>query len=63
MARLAAVTCAVLASGLLLVGAASAAPGLKVGITDDAWLEFGPGTLEDRVASLQELGTQVVRGP
>ena len=61
MARLAAVTCAVLASGLLLVGAASAAPGLEVGITDDAWLEFGPGTLEDRVASLQELGTQVVR--
>ncbi len=61
MARLAAVTCAVLASGLLLVGAASASPGLRVGITDDAWLEFGPGTLEERVAGLQELGTQVVR--
>jgi hypothetical protein len=61
VARLAAVTCAVLASGLLLVGAASASPGLRVGITDDAWLEFGPGTLEERVAGLQELGTQVVR--
>ncbi len=61
MARLAAVTCAVLASGLLLVGAASAAPGLRVGITDDAWLEFGPGTLEERLATLQDLGTQVAR--
>ncbi len=61
MARLAAVTCAVLASGLILAVAASAAPALRVGVTDDAWLEFGPGTLEERVSDLQELGTQVVR--
>ena len=38
-----------------------AAPGLRVGVTDDAWLEFGPGTLDERVAELQEMGVQVVR--
>ena len=60
MARLAVLTCA-LASLLPLAASTSAAPGLKVGVTDDAWLEFGPGTLDDRVSSLRELGTQAVR--
>jgi hypothetical protein len=54
-------TCAVLAATLVYVGGTPAAPNLKVGVTDDAWLEFGPGTLEERVASLRALGAQVVR--
>ncbi|HEX3290229.1 MAG TPA: hypothetical protein VHR46_02465 [Gaiella sp.] len=61
MARLAVLTCAALASVFVLAASSSAAPGLKVGLTDDAWLEFGPGTLDDRVARLGELGTQAVR--
>ena len=40
---------------------AAAAPGFKFGIQDDAWLGFGPGTVEERVAELQRLGVDVVR--
>jgi hypothetical protein len=40
---------------------ASAAPGVQFGIQDDAWLEFGPGKLSDRVAKLDRLGLDVVR--
>ena len=58
--RLAPALVAVVVS-LVPAGPATAAPGLKVGVTDDAWLEFGPGTLEERVASLDTLGVQTVR--
>jgi hypothetical protein len=40
---------------------ASAAPGVKFGLTDDAWLVSGPGTLEQRLAKLDVLGVRVVR--
>jgi hypothetical protein len=40
---------------------ASAAPSFRFGIQDDAWLEFGAGTVEQRVASLDRLGVDVVR--
>ncbi|HEY6031306.1 MAG TPA: hypothetical protein VIU44_12105 [Gaiellaceae bacterium] len=40
---------------------AAAAPGIRYGIKDDAWLLHGPGTLEGRVATLQSLGVQIVR--
>lgn len=40
---------------------ATSAPGIAYGLTDDAWLANGPGTLDDRVATLQGLGVQVVR--
>ncbi len=60
MGRLLASAVVVLAAALL-VGPADAAPGLQVGVTDDAWLEFGPGTLDERIAQLQELGVQAVR--
>ena len=40
---------------------AHAATGVKFGLTDDAWLEDGPGTLEDRLARLDLLGVRVVR--
>ena len=41
--------------------AAPSAPGIAYGLTDDAWLANGPGTVEDRVATLDGLGVQVVR--
>src|SRR4051794_39077833 len=31
------------------------------GVQDDAWLMYGPGTLPERLATLDSLGTQVVR--
>lgn len=40
---------------------ARAASGIQYGIQDDAWLEFGPGTLAGRVAQLDRLGFDVVR--
>jgi hypothetical protein len=40
---------------------AEAAPSVRFGIQDDAWLEYGPGTLAQRVAQLRELGLEVVR--
>jgi hypothetical protein len=55
---------AVLASACALgyaVDTADAAKGVQFGIQDDAWLEFGPGRLSDRVAKLDSLGLDVVR--
>ncbi|MDQ3067722.1 MAG: cellulase family glycosylhydrolase [Actinomycetota bacterium] len=51
---------------IVLVGVASAqpaaaAPGVQYGIQDDAWLQFGPGTLEQRIATLDRLGVDIVR--
>lgn len=62
MRRLLPIVCAagVLAAAIT-VTSASAASGLRVGITDDAWLEFGPGTLETRAARLKALGADVTR--
>lgn len=40
---------------------AAAAPGVRYGIKDDAWLLHGPGTLDERLATLQSLGVQIVR--
>jgi len=45
-------------------GAASsvqASPGIRYGIQDDAWLEFGPGTLNARLATFRRLGVPLVR--
>lgn len=45
------------------VGAEQAhgASGVQFGIQDDAWLEFGPGTISQRAAKLDRLGLDVVR--
>jgi Beta-galactosidase len=40
---------------------ASAAPSFRFGIQDDAWLAFGAGTIQQRAATLQRLGVDVVR--
>jgi hypothetical protein len=51
------------ALALALVGAApgSSSPGAQAGIQDDAWLLYGPGTLSQRLTTLDDLGVQVVR--
>lgn len=53
---------------LLLLGAtlafaapAAASPYLRYGLQDDAWLQFGPGTLQSRLARLDGLGVKLVR--
>jgi hypothetical protein len=62
VARLLALACIALAAVALGVPAlASAAPRLEVGVTDDAWLLFGPGTVEERAARLHDMGAEVVR--
>jgi hypothetical protein len=40
---------------------ATASPYLRAGIQDDAWLQYGPGTLQDRLDRLDSLGVDVVR--
>jgi hypothetical protein len=49
----------------LVAGAAGvpahAAPGVKYGIHDDAWLRDGPGSLEQRLSTLNSLGVELVR--
>jgi hypothetical protein len=40
---------------------ADAGSGVRFGIQDDAWLEFGPGRLSDRIAKLERMGFDVVR--
>ena len=38
-----------------------ASKGVRYGIQDDAWLEFGPGTLDQRLATFKRLGVPLVR--
>jgi hypothetical protein len=40
---------------------AEASSGVRYGIQDDAWLEFGPGTLNQRLTTLKRLGVPLVR--
>ncbi len=40
---------------------AQASSGVRYGIQDDAWLEFGPGTLDKRLATFKRLGVPLVR--
>ena len=40
---------------------AHASPYIRYGIQDDAWLQWGPGTLDQRLAKLQSLGVDVTR--
>ena len=54
---------ALLGALMVCVGAspAHASPGVRYGIQDDAWLEFGPGTLDQRLATFKRLGVPLVR--
>jgi len=40
---------------------AAASPYARYGVQDDAWIAFGPGTLESRLDILETAGVQVVR--
>jgi hypothetical protein len=40
---------------------AGASPYIRYGVQDDAWLQYGPGTLSDRLDRLDSLGVDVVR--
>src|SRR4051794_5086120 len=51
----------VAAFALLAAAPASASPGAQYGIQDDAWLLYGPGTLSDRLTTLDDLGVGIVR--
>ncbi|MCW2976003.1 MAG: hypothetical protein JWM06_1284, partial [Actinomycetia bacterium] len=46
---------------LLVAAPAAAAPSAQYGIQDDAWLMYGPGTLSQRLTTLDRLGTRLVR--
>src|SRR5579885_1030894 len=46
---------------LVLSNRAFASPYVRYGVQDDAWLEYGPGTLDERLAQLQSFGVDVVR--
>src|SRR3954470_23978690 len=53
----------VLMSVAACVAASRAQPssGVRYGIQDDAWLQFGPGTLNQRLATFKRLGVPLVR--
>jgi hypothetical protein len=51
----------VVALALLAAAPAGASPGASFGIQDDAWLMYGPGTLAERLTTLDNLGVGVVR--
>ena len=55
------VVLAALAALLILPARASASPYIRYGVQDDAWLEYGPGTLDDRLDQLAALGVDIVR--
>ncbi|MGH3026193.1 MAG: beta-galactosidase, partial [Gaiellaceae bacterium] len=48
-------------AALIAAGAAQASRYVRYGVQDDAWLEYGPGTLNERLTRLQTLGLDVVR--
>ncbi len=51
----------VAAFALLAAVPAQASAGAQFGIQDDAWLMYGPGTLTERVTTIQSLGAGLVR--
>jgi hypothetical protein len=46
---------------LLQAGAAEASGYVRYGLQDDAWLTFGPGTLDERLDTLDRMGVKLVR--
>jgi len=51
----------VTATALLAAAGALASPTARMGIQDDAWLRWGPGTLDERLDTLNGLGVRTVR--
>ena len=53
-----------LASAIALLGLVEpthASPSVRYGLQDDAWLLYGPGSLDQRVQTLDAMGVQIVR--
>ena len=42
-------------------GSSQASSGVQYGIQDDTWLEFGPGSLDQRLTTFKRLGVPLVR--
>jgi hypothetical protein len=59
--RRAAVLAVVAAAFAVASASAGAAPGARFGVTDDAWLLYGQGSLDSRVAELDRRGVDIVR--
>jgi hypothetical protein len=55
------VVLAALVAFLVLPAVGDASPYIRYGVQDDAWLEYGPGTLDSRLDQLDALGTSIVR--
>lgn len=51
----------VIAAFLVCAPAALASANARMGVQDDAWLMWGPGTLNHRLSTLQSLGVRTVR--
>lgn len=51
----------VAAAALIVAAPAGASPDARFGIQDDAWLMYGPGTLTQRLTTLDRLGVRLVR--
>jgi hypothetical protein len=60
VAILTALACA-LACAAVAAPRAGAATGVEYGLTDDAWITDGPGTLDSRLAKLHGIGVRIVR--
>jgi hypothetical protein len=52
---------AFLLATLAAPAAGQASTSIRFGVQDDAWLEYGPGTLNDRIDRLDALGVEIVR--
>jgi hypothetical protein len=52
---------AVAVAAAVATPAGHAATGVRYGLTDDAWLASGPGSVDDRAATLKRLGVRIVR--
>ena len=61
MRRLVVVLAAAAVAAAAAASTAASAPAIAYGLQDDAWIQFGPGTVEQRIATLQRLGVRVVR--
>ena len=52
---------ATVAAFLACSAPAEASPYVRYGLQDDAWLVYGPGTLDERIAELDRIGVDLVR--
>jgi hypothetical protein len=48
-------------SACIAASSGNASSNVRYGIQDDAWLQYGPGTLNQRLAALKRLGVPLVR--